>query len=97
MTPLEILRTRYPESAGWTDCYYGSFPRRSAAVRKGSWRVSLRAEIAGHYNCIVGLILGDDGTWLRYGGHSDPDPGIAMTYATERARAALRELLAGAP
>jgi hypothetical protein len=57
----------------------------------------LRAEIAGHYSCIAGLILGDDGTWFRYGGHSDPDPGIAITHATERARAALRELLAGAP
>jgi hypothetical protein len=97
MTPLEILRTRYPESAGWVDCYDGPFPHRSAAVRKGSWRVGLRAEIAGHYSCVIALIDPGDGTWTPFGQYHDPDPGIAMTTATERARAALRELLAGAP
>ena len=96
MTPLEILRTRYPESAGWVDCYDGPFPHRSAAVRKGSWLVALRDGITGHFNCRIGIERGD-GWWTALGSWSDPDPDIAMTTATERARAALRELLESAP
>jgi hypothetical protein len=96
MTPLEILRTRYPESAGWVDCYDGPFPDRFAAVSKHPWRVNL--DRGGNvYTCNVVTVDPGDGDWTPRGLHSDPDPGIAMTHATERARAALRELLAGAP
>ena len=96
MTPLEILRTRYPESAGWVDCYDGMLPSRCGSVSKGRWRINLNGPPGG-YTCTVVTVDPGDGDWTPRGLHSDPDPGIAMTHATERARAALRELLAGAP
>ena len=96
MTPLEILRTRYPESAGWVDCYDGTLPSRCGAVSRGPWRVNLD-RLGSIYACDVVTVNPGDGDWTPRGLHSDPDPDIAMTTATERARAAIRELLESAP
>jgi hypothetical protein len=72
-----------------------SNPDRFSAVSKHPWRVNLD-RLGSAYTCTVTVDPGD-GDWTSRGIHSDPDPGIAIIHATERARAALRELLAGAP
>ena len=96
MTPLEILQTRYPESAGWTNCHPEAPGRVCAAVQKGPWRVNL-TEFRDCYGCDAVLVDPGDGDWTCMGHHHDADPDIAITTATERARARLRELLEAAP
>ena len=85
------------ERAGLASAVRGTIVGGQAPGKDWSTPIAMVTEHPRNEGMFVALYGQTDDSPRHTMDASHPDPDIAMTTATERARAALRELLAGAP